>query len=393
MINMRPEIACSLKYGLFAGISFLLPAIYHVPLIDFMGIHSVHVFFISQTAIITLFVIIHAYFTSLRYERLENKLERRYRLIFERLPNCVWVIAEDNYRILTANELALENYSSYSKRLGDKIFITLFQEPEKVKFELIRQPYTIRNLVMIDKNYDPRHVDLFSMPFLYDGKDCVMVLAVDHSEIHRSLQENMLLNDSLKEQNQRLREFSFVHSHHIRSHLANILGIISVTGDQDAISREVLNMLRTSARKLDKEIKKVNQILMEHSDLNANETGRGQTSKVIIFVDDDKVQHMINKRILLKINPNLELVFFENPYDALSWLEKNMADILLLDINMPEMEGWDFLKLMEERGIKMEVKMLTSSLDPKDIEKSYGFDMVSGFLVKPLRKEVIDEFL
>jgi CheY-like chemotaxis protein len=390
---MKPEIACTLRYGLFAGIIFLLPAMYHVPLMDFIGIESVQAFFISQAGIITFFVIIHAYFTSVRYEGLENKLEKRYRLIFEKLPNCVWVIADDSYRILTANELALENYGSYSKPFGDKLFTTLFQEPEKVELELIRQPYTIRNLVMIDKNYDPRQVDLFSMPFLYDGKDCVMVLAVDHSEIHYSLQENMLLNDSLKEQNKRLREFSFVHSHHIRSHLANILGIINLTGDQDTVSREELNMLRTSAKKLDQEIKKVNQILMEDSDLNPNETRSGQSSKVIVFVDDDKVQHMINKRILLKINPKLELVFFENPYDALSWLEKNMADILLLDINMPEMEGWDFLKLMEERGIKMEVKMLTSSLDPKDIEKSYGFGMVSGFLVKPLRKEVIDEFL
>lgn len=390
---MKPEIACTLKYGLFAGIIFLLPAMYHVPLMGFIGLQSVQAFFISQAAIVTLFVIIHAYFTTVRYAGLENKLEKRYRLIFEKLPNCVWVIADDNYKILTANELAVENYGSCAKHFGDKVFTSLFQEPEKLKLELIRQPYTIRNLVMIDKNYDPRHVDLFSMPFLYDGKDCVMVLAVDHSEIHHSLQENMLLNDSLKEQNQRLREFSFVHSHHIRSHLANILGIINLTGGQDTISREVLNMLRTSAKKLDQEIKKVNQILMEHSDLNASETRRGQSSKIIIFVDDDKVQHMINKRILLKINPHLELIFFENPYDALSWLEKNMADILLLDINMPEMEGWDFLKLMEERGINMEVKMLTSSLDPKDIEKSYGFDMVSGFLVKPLRKEVIDEFL
>jgi len=390
---MKPEIACTLKYGLFAGMIFLLPAIYHVPLMDFMGIQSVQVFFISQAAIITLFVIIHAYFTTLRYEKLEDKLEKRYRLIFEKLPNCVWVIADDTYTILTANELALENYGSYTRRFGDKMFTSLFQDPEKVKIELVRQPYTIRNLVMIDKNYDPRHVDLFSMPFLYDGKDCVMVLAVDHSEIHHSLQENMLLNESLKDQNQRLKEFSFVHSHHIRSPLANILGIISLTGDQDTISKEVLNMIRTSAKKLDKEIKKVNQILMDNNDLSTNETGGSQYSKVIIFVDDDKVQHMINKRILLKINPNLELVFFENPYEALSWLEKNMADILLLDINMPEMEGWDFLKLMEERGIKMEVKMLTSSLDSQDIEKSYGFDMVSGFLVKPLRKEVIDEFL
>lgn len=390
---MKPEIACTLKYGLIAGIIFLLPAIYHVNLMEFIGLESVRVFLISQAAFITIFVITHAYFTSLRYESLEHKLERRYGLIFEKLPNCVWVIANDTYRILTANELALENYGTYSKHFGGKDFSILFQEPEKVKTELIRQPFTTRNLVMIDKNYDPRHVDLFSMPFLFEGEDCLMVLAVDHSEIHQSLQENLLLNDSLKEQNQRLREFSYVHSHYIRNHLANILGIISLSVDQDTISKEALGMLRTSAKKLDKEIKKVNQILMENSYSHANQTGESQVPKVIVFVDDDKVQHMINKRILLKINPKLELIFFENPYEALSWLEKNMANILLLDINMPEMEGWDFLKLMEERGIKMEVKMLTSSLDPKDIEKSYGFDMVSGFLVKPLRKEVIDEFL
>lgn len=390
---MRPEIACTLKYGLIAGFVFLVPASFHLQIMDILGIESVRGFLIGQATIITVFVIFHAYFTTLRYETLENKLQKRYGLIFEKLPNCVWVIADDSYRILTANELAQEKYGVFSKQFGGTDFSSLFQEPEKVRIELTRQPYTTRNLVMIDKNYDARHVDLFSMPFLFEGEDCLMVLAVDHSEIHKSLQENLKLNDSLLEQNKQLREFSYAHSHYIRSHLANILGIISLTRDQETISTDALGMLRISAKKLDKEIKKVNQILMEKGDTEAHLTGGEKMSKIIVFVDDDKVQHMINKRILLKINPNLDLIFFENPYEALGWLEKNVADILLLDINMPEMEGWDFLKLMEERGIKMEVKMLTSSLDPKDIEKSYAFDVVSGFLVKPLRKELIDEFL
>lgn len=117
-----------------------------------------------------------------------------------------------------------------------------------------------------------------------------------------------------------------------------------------------------------------------------------KTSSIMI-VDDDRVQHMINRKILLRCDPTLKLYFFDNPLEALEWLNKNSADLLLLDINMPEMKGWEFLEIMTERGIDMEVKMLSSSIDPRDIDKSKKFDLVSGFLVKPLNNTVIDELL
>jgi CheY-like chemotaxis protein len=102
---------------------------------------------------------------------------------------------------------------------------------------------------------------------------------------------------------------------------------------------------------------------------------------------------MINKKILLKINPNLDLNFFENPHLALNWLNENKADILLLDINMPEMKGWEVLNHLEESGIDLEVKMLTSSVAPEDLEKSKKYKMVSGFLVKPLKEEAVEQFI
>jgi len=117
-----------------------------------------------------------------------------------------------------------------------------------------------------------------------------------------------------------------------------------------------------------------------------------KTSSIMI-VDDDRVQHMINRKILLRCDPTLKLYFFDNPLEALEWLNNNSADLLLLDINMPEMKGWEFLEIMTERGIDMEVKMLSSSIDPRDIDKSKKFDLVSGFLVKPLNNTVIDELL
>ena len=113
----------------------------------------------------------------------------------------------------------------------------------------------------------------------------------------------------------------------------------------------------------------------------------------VIFVDDDTIQHMINRKNLLRIKPDIELFFFENPFNALDWLQDNDADLLILDVNMPEMTGWNFLDLLKEKDIDIEVKMLTSSMDPSDIEMSLNYSMVSGFLVKPLKNEIMAEIL
>jgi CheY-like chemotaxis protein len=113
----------------------------------------------------------------------------------------------------------------------------------------------------------------------------------------------------------------------------------------------------------------------------------------IVFVDDDTIQHMINRKNLLRIKPDIELFFFENPFKALEWMEDNEADLLILDVNMPEMTGWNFLDLLKEKGKFIEVKMLTSSMDPSDIEMSLNYSMVSGFLIKPLKNEIMAEIL
>lgn len=113
----------------------------------------------------------------------------------------------------------------------------------------------------------------------------------------------------------------------------------------------------------------------------------------LVFVDDDKIQHMINRKNLLRIKPDIELFFFENPYSALEWLKSNEADLLILDVNMPEMQGWDFLVELQNIGNDIEVKMLTSSMDPMDVVISKKYSQVSGFLVKPLHTEVLTEIL
>lgn len=118
-----------------------------------------------------------------------------------------------------------------------------------------------------------------------------------------------------------------------------------------------------------------------------------QVKNTIVFIDDDKVQHMINRRVLEKMGLELNMYFFENPFEALKWLSENKADVILLDINMPEMDGWTFLDQMKTKGIKGDVKMLTASLDPDDLNKSKRFNQISGFLIKPIRQEDYLEIL
>lgn len=333
---------------------------------------------------------------SLKYEK---QIARVYKLFFEKMPNWIFVLSLEDQRILTANDAALMHFDISETDFGRKYFNSFFQDYQKLSKNNVNRNRVIRNLVMIDKNYDARHVDIFSMPFVFNGTDCVMALAVDNTEIHKSLAENIVLNNSLKIQNKQLRDFSFINSHHIRSHLANILGIISLSNEQENLPMEVMDMLKESAGKLDSEVRNVNSLLSENDYFMQKEVLNGlldtekNKEKMVVFVDDDKVQHMINKKVLLKINPNLNLNFFESPVLALNWLTENKADLLLLDINMPGMKGWELLDHLEQKGVDIEVKMLTSSVALEDIERSKKYDRVSGFLVKPLQEAAIEEFI
>ncbi|SHN34464.1 Response regulator receiver domain-containing protein [Cyclobacterium lianum] len=308
--------------------------------------------------------------------------------IFNKLPNCVWVFSKEGQRLEMSNEMATAVYGSHPDTQNPDLFRSHFYDFKIVEEILSGKNCVYRNIVMIDKAYEPRYVDLFGIPFKRRREDMILVLVVDHSEVHQSLGQIQKLSDSLMLQNQQLKDFSYMNSHKIRAHVSNILGLISV--EETAASGQAMEMLKIAANNLDREVQKMNRLLMEK---NVNGKELEQKEQRIVFVDDDKVQHMINKRILLKVNNYLDLFFFENPYQALDWLAANPADVLLLDINMPEMDGWHFLKLMEERGIQLDVKMLTSSLDPDDMEKSRSFGQVSGFLIKPLKDENIAEFL
>jgi CheY-like chemotaxis protein len=394
---MNPAHKIALIYILIGGSWFVFSSIYLDEIMHWLGMNNPLMLELVKALFFVLISGILIYILVGRAFRFEKQVEEVYKVFFERIPNWIFVLSPGDQRILTANKAALEHFDIAENDFGDKYFNSFFEDYKNLSKNKTNQNRIIRNLIMIDKNYDARHVDIYSMPFVYKGVDCIMALAVDNTEIHRSLLENMRLNESLTLQNKQLRDFSFINSHHIRSHLANILGIMGLTNERENLPLEVMKMLKESADKLDVEVRKVNKLLKENDSFMKNESAdnveEGRHQRVVVFVDDDKVQHMINKRILLKVDPGLKLMFFESPTVALEWLSTNPADILLLDINMPEMKGWQVLDELERRGINIQVKMLTSSMDPHDVEESKNYGMVSGFLNKPLKEEEVELFI
>ena len=116
----------------------------------------------------------------------------------------------------------------------------------------------------------------------------------------------------------------------------------------------------------------------------------------ILVVDDDAISNFVTVRHLKQFNSLGSIRDFTNPLEALEYLklEKeaggNLPDFILLDINMPHLDGWTFLDKMDELKIlSPKVYMLTSSIYPEDSERSKNYLLVSGFIVKPLDRNKI----
>ena len=122
--------------------------------------------------------------------------------------------------------------------------------------------------------------------------------------------------------------------------------------------------------------------------------------KNILLIDDSEIDNFINKSVLEKANMVENIIAKTSAKAALEYLsntENEFPDIIFLDIRMPEMDGFEFLKECEnfpkELKNKCAIFMLSSSIDPNDALRAEQHQIVKKYLTKPLTQNALDTVL
>ncbi|SDS36687.1 Response regulator receiver domain-containing protein [Polaribacter sp. KT25b] len=123
----------------------------------------------------------------------------------------------------------------------------------------------------------------------------------------------------------------------------------------------------------------------------------------ICIVDDDEVYKFFVKKILKIKNLAKDALTFPDGEEAYKFIKENrenlekLPDIIFLDINMPIMDGFQFMdeytKIHNEINKKITIYMITSSIDPVDLERSKKYDQISDFITKPISAEVLQRII
>ena len=123
----------------------------------------------------------------------------------------------------------------------------------------------------------------------------------------------------------------------------------------------------------------------------------------VLFIDDDKATNFIHKFIANKTCYFQNVQIASSAREGLEYLksaemgENTVPNYIFLDINMPAMNGWDFLNYYEKQplSIKEQIKifMLSSSANTSDISKAKKYDNVTGYITKPLTEDSLSKVI
>jgi CheY-like chemotaxis protein len=115
---------------------------------------------------------------------------------------------------------------------------------------------------------------------------------------------------------------------------------------------------------------------------------------LVFLVDDDPIQNMINSQLVRLYDDKIEYMIYNNGVEVIQGLEEGLLpDIILLDINMPIMSGFELLNLYQHYPNAAIVFMLSSSDNEEDRKQAKNYCCVEGYVIKPVSKQVLHDML
>lgn len=123
--------------------------------------------------------------------------------------------------------------------------------------------------------------------------------------------------------------------------------------------------------------------------------------KCIMLVDDNKIDNFFHERVIKKNDAAENIIAKDSGREALDYIMQGDAvlqpDLIFLDINMPDMNGWEFLESYKQLDSKLQtamiVVMLTASENPDDKARAATQGILADFKTKPLTKEMLEEVI
>ena len=120
----------------------------------------------------------------------------------------------------------------------------------------------------------------------------------------------------------------------------------------------------------------------------------------ILLVDDDEDDNYFHQITINEMNIVKQIAIATNGIEAIAYLKKENQtppDIIFLDLNMPKMNGWEFLDQYKHLSLaqksKVLILILSTSANPDDVKKAKEIQEVTGFETKPLTKELLTKIL
>jgi CheY-like chemotaxis protein len=118
----------------------------------------------------------------------------------------------------------------------------------------------------------------------------------------------------------------------------------------------------------------------------------------ILLIDDDEPTNFLNRLTLEQTGCSRTIHVTQSGEEALDFLRNTeRPDLIFLDVNMPAMDGWEFLEhyrsLPSDRKADIVLIMLTTSLNPDDELRTKAIPEVSGFENKPLSQQRVEQLL
>ena len=125
--------------------------------------------------------------------------------------------------------------------------------------------------------------------------------------------------------------------------------------------------------------------------------------KTILLIDDDAPTLFLNKLVIQDLDCTDKILTAENGRQAIEMLTEKTdqgflcPDLILLDINMPIVNGWEFMdkyqSLSAEQKAKIVVVMLTTSLNPDDRSRAESIKDIKDFVSKPLDETTLKDII